>query len=206
MRLRHRCLFIGAAAVATAACGATPDERASDSTRRSTPTTMAGSGGGGSDGSSTSAMSSAGSGGAAGAGSSGTSSTTTNEPSGGAAGSGPAGGGETRTLSSGTWGGEHAEIRVNADGDAVVEYDCAVGSANGPLKTASDGSFEWQGSFAPERGNPIAPAEVGPQRATYRGTVSGGTMTLAAEVPSLGHTEGPFTLSEGARGFLRKCQ
>jgi len=110
-----------------------------------------------------------------------------------------------RTLGPGTWGGDHAEMRSRSDG-TTFEFDCAIGSVNTPLAVGADGSFEWNGTYVTERGNPNVQGEIDAKPATYSGTVAGNTMTLTVDVPSLDIREGPFTLKEGARGFLRKCQ
>lgn len=147
-----------------------------------------------------------------GSGSSGTSSTTSLSAASGTSTTAGAGGTSTtnspegaRTLGAGTWGGDHAEMRSRSDG-TTFEFDCAVGSVKTALAVAEDGSFEWQGTYVTERGNPNVQGEIDARPATYSGTVAGNTMTLTVDVPSLDIREGPFTLKEGARGFLRKCQ
>jgi hypothetical protein len=109
-----------------------------------------------------------------------------------------------RRIATGVWGGEHIKMKVGAK-SATIEYDCASGTINGPLVTASDGHFNLRGTHKMERGGPVRlgddPKSI---PATYIGSIHGNTMTLTLK---LGDAEDEtFTLEKGKTGELFKCK
>ena len=109
-----------------------------------------------------------------------------------------------RRIATGVWGGPHISIKVGAK-SATVEYDCASGVINGPLRTDAYGRFDLQGIHRMERGGPIRaddkPAE---HPATYTGSIKGNTMELTLKV---GDSDAEtFTLEKGKPGELFKCK
>ena len=54
----------------------------------------------------------------------------------------------------GQWGGTHINMNVD-EHSAAIEYDCATGEINGPLKVDGEGKFQLPGTFTPERGGPV---------------------------------------------------
>ena len=108
-------------------------------------------------------------------------------------------------LARGAWGGLHINLVAGAR-SATVEYDCAHGTIEGPLRFDKQGKFEWRGTFTPERGGPIrADEESRAQPATYSGEIKDATMTLTLKVSGSDETE-TFTLEKGKQGNLFKCK
>jgi len=109
-----------------------------------------------------------------------------------------------RRIATGVWGGPHISIKVGAK-SATVEYDCASGVINGPLRTDAYGRFDLQGIHRMERGGPVRaddkPAE---HPATFTGSIKGNTMELTLKV---GDSDAEtFTLKKGKPGELFKCK
>ena len=105
----------------------------------------------------------------------------------------------------GEWGGTHISMDVG-EHSATIEYDCATGEINGPLKVDDEGKFQLPGTFTPERGGPVRAGETPQsQPATYSGTINGNTMTLILKVSGVDETE-TFTLERGKPGRLVKCK
>lgn len=105
----------------------------------------------------------------------------------------------------GEWGGSHISMNVS-DHAATIEYDCAHGEIPGPLNIDGEGKFELPGTFTPERGGPIRADETSrEQKATYKGTVKGNTMTLTLKIGDSDDTE-TFTLEKDKQARLTKCK
>ena len=110
----------------------------------------------------------------------------------------------TRRIANGEWGGQHIHINVGAD-SAEVEYDCASGVINGPLRFDADGHFVWRGVHRMERGGPVRADEKPAEHpATYSGSIKGNTMELTLKVEDLDAET--FTLEKGKPGELFKCK
>ena len=105
----------------------------------------------------------------------------------------------------GSWGGTHVSLVLGAEG-GVLEYDCASGSIDGPLRTDANGRFAAGGWHSPGHGGPQREGDE-PLRlpAHYSGEVRGGTMTLLVRVPARGIEIGPLTLRQGAEPVLFRC-
>jgi len=109
-----------------------------------------------------------------------------------------------RRVANGVWGGLHINIDVGAD-SATVEYDCASGVINGPLRMDDDGHFAWRGVHRMERGGPVRADEKPAEHpATYTGVIKGNTMELTLKVA--GSDAETFTLEKGKPGELFKCK
>jgi hypothetical protein len=109
-----------------------------------------------------------------------------------------------RRIANGVWGGPHISIKVGAD-SAAVEYDCANGVINGPLRIDADGRFAWRGVHRMERGGPVRADEKPAEHpATYTGSITGNTMKLTLKVEDLDAET--FTLEKGRPGELFKCK
>jgi len=106
----------------------------------------------------------------------------------------------------GEWGGEHIRLVVGGAG-ASVEFDCATGRINGPLRTNAEGRFEAAGTWTPERGGPARPGQRRPadRSALYRGWTDGDTMRVEVTIPDLNLELGPFLLHPGRTPLLDKC-
>jgi hypothetical protein len=114
------------------------------------------------------------------------------------------GGAEERTVTSGTWGGEHVSLEVSKSG-AEVEFDCAHGQITQPLILDKHGDFNVAGTFTPEHGGPVRRDEdTPPVQARYSGHVDGDTLSL--KVSRAKDEVGTYTLTRGSQALLRKCR
>lgn len=111
------------------------------------------------------------------------------------------------TVATGVWGGEHIRLQVTDNG-ASLEYDCAHGTIDQPLKLDAEGRFEVKGTHTRERGGPVRRDErPDNQPARYTGRVEGQTMTLKVLlIDSPSATAETYTLTQGAAGRLMKCR
>jgi len=111
-----------------------------------------------------------------------------------------------RTIPNGTWGGQHIQIVV-AHGSATIEYDCANGKINGPLKLGSRGRFDLRGTHAREHGGPVRSDEsADSERAQYTGWTDGKKMKLTVTLVNSKTEIGTFELTRGSEGRIFKCR
>ena len=104
-----------------------------------------------------------------------------------------------------TWGGPHVEMIVT-DRGARLEFDCAHGTIDEPLRIDSDGAFRVKGTFAPERSGPSRDGrEPRPAEAIYSGTVKDDTMTMRIVVDGQDR-ENTYALARDRPGTVRKCR
>jgi hypothetical protein len=103
------------------------------------------------------------------------------------------------------WGGEHIGLTVSANGGAL-EYDCASGTIDQPIVSATNGNFIAQGTHTPGHGGPIMVGEV-PDRhpAQYEGWTDGETMRLSVTLTDTGQKLGTFTLVRGQSPRVFRC-
>ena len=107
-------------------------------------------------------------------------------------------------IPTGTWGGEHINMKVGAK-SATIEYDCATGVIQGPLVVDRDGNFNLRGTHRMQRGGPVRADETANDHpATYTGSIKGNTMTLNLKL-SDSDVE-TFTLEKGKEGELVRCK
>jgi hypothetical protein len=111
-----------------------------------------------------------------------------------------------RSVANGQWGGLHIQMQV-ANGSATIDYDCANGTINGPLKVDSRGRFSLLGKHVPEHGGPI---RMGEDRsgvpARYTGWTDGKTMKLTVTLVDTKTEVGTFDLTRGSSGRVFKCR
>jgi hypothetical protein len=109
-------------------------------------------------------------------------------------------------IPDGVWGTEHMVIRVE-NGAAAIEYDCAHGTINGPLKIDSKGRFSLRGTHVRERPGPMRIDQPPLDRpARYTGWTDGRKMTLKVTLEDgKKETVGNFELKRGQPGRLFKC-
>jgi hypothetical protein len=111
----------------------------------------------------------------------------------------------TPVIAPGPWGGSHVSMQVTSAG-ARLEYDCAEGAIEEPLRPNADGRFTATGSHTPGRGGPIRIGEVLPSfRARYDGQVEGERMSLLVTLTETGVELGSFQLQRGNAGVLLRC-
>ena len=104
-------------------------------------------------------------------------------------------------VPAGEWGGEHARLSVHETG-ASLEFDCAHGRIDQPLRLDTEGRFDVPGTMSREGGPAREPDE--PQRVRYAGKTDGRILDL--EVRSAGgERQAGFRLELGKRSKLLKC-
>ena len=113
--------------------------------------------------------------------------------------------GNGRLPVTGSWGGTHVGLVLGPDGGRL-EYDCASGTIDGPLRTDAGGRFTARGTHMPGHGGPEREGEV-PSRlpANYAGEVRGNRMTLRVRMPSTGVEIGPLTLRRDVEPVIFRC-
>lgn len=104
----------------------------------------------------------------------------------------------------GNWGGQGIAIQLS-DGGGEISFDCAHGRITEKIVLDSQGHFSARGGYVQEHPGPIR-VEQDPKEeaATYKGSVSGDTMTLSVII-SASQTIGPYTLTRGSQGRIRRC-
>jgi hypothetical protein len=106
-------------------------------------------------------------------------------------------------LSPGRWGGDTLILEVLADG-ANVEFECAIGRIDKPIRLDRRGNFDLPGTVRAEGHGPVRDGADSAAKARYRGHVAGGTMTLT--VIAGDQQMGPYTLTRDRRPILKKCR
>ena len=103
------------------------------------------------------------------------------------------------------WGGDHVEMEVTARG-AQLEFDCAHGTIDEPLRVDQKGVFQAKGTFTPERSGPSRDGDASrTAKATYTGTISGDTMTLRIVVDGQDR-DSAYLLARDRPGNVRRCR
>jgi hypothetical protein len=105
----------------------------------------------------------------------------------------------------GSWGGEHVGLELHAGG-GTLEYDCAAGAIDEPVRPDGSGAFSARGTHSPGHGGPDRVDEDPPRLlAEYHGRIRGERMTLNVRVPSSDLVLGPYTLDRGAPPQILRC-
>ena len=113
--------------------------------------------------------------------------------------------GPTPIIAPGPWGGSHVSLQVTSTG-ARLEYDCAEGVIDEPLRPDAEGRFTAMGTHTPGHGGPIREGEILPAvRARYDGQVKGDEMSLLVTLTEGGSRLGPFQLRRGSSSLLIRC-
>jgi len=116
-----------------------------------------------------------------------------------------ASGQKTRSLENGTWGGTGVALEVTS-AQASIQFDCARGQTEKPLRIRKDGTFEATGTFERSGPGPIrldSPPTT--RKVTYKGKMTGKTMSLSLRDSISGEDLGSFTLTKGGEGRLHRC-
>jgi len=103
------------------------------------------------------------------------------------------------------WGGQHISLEI-VDGSAHIEFDCAHADIGLMPDTGDQGRFTTRGSYTFEHSGPIHEDEdpdIHP--AFFSGTIFDDQMTLFVRLTDTGDQFGPFELTEGTLGLVRKC-
>ena len=109
------------------------------------------------------------------------------------------------TPLAGEWGGDHVALTFTGS-SARVEYDCAHGRVDGPLRLDANGRILAHGVHVRERGGPVREGDVPDAHpAEYRGRVEGRTLRLTVRLLDTGQEVGTFVLRRGATPRLLRC-
>jgi hypothetical protein len=107
---------------------------------------------------------------------------------------------------SNTWGGTHVSMQMTAEG-ATLQFDCAQGEIQQPIKPNASGEFRVSGTYTPQRGGPVQ--KDNPPRdlpAIYKGTIHGDTMQLEIVLDDQQQAPESFTLTRGKTGRVVTCR
>ena len=86
---------------------------------------------------------------------------------------------------SGQWGGDRSNLVIDARGGRI-ETDCGEGWINGPIIPNRTGQFVARGHFVVNAGGPEQMDRVDARKvATFKGTLSGRSLTLTVDAPNL---------------------
>ena len=108
-------------------------------------------------------------------------------------------------LVTGDWGGPHLGM-IATDSAASLEFDCALGTIPGPIRTDVKGAFSVTGLFFPGFGGPLPmPSDAESHPARYDGVVRGDKMTLTVTLTDSNTSLGTYTLLRGGSPYVVKC-
>jgi len=116
----------------------------------------------------------------------------------------PGGASRLDRVPSGEWGGEHVRLTVD-DAGGKVEFDCAHGSLDAPLKLDAGGRFDVPGRLAFEGGPARKDEAEGARPARYRGETDGQRLSLEVTLEG-GESAGSFSLTRNGPARLVKCR
>jgi hypothetical protein len=107
-------------------------------------------------------------------------------------------------VPNGSWGDDHVVLTVTDNGGRV-EFDCARGTLDHPLRLDDRGRFSVAGTFVPGYGGPVRAGEESQSRpARYQGRLDRQKLEFTVTVE--GQTgQGPFTVTLGKAPKLTKC-
>jgi hypothetical protein len=112
---------------------------------------------------------------------------------------------DSRRMIDSEWGTRGVRV-VLEKGVGTVEFDCAHGTINGPLKLDSRGRFNLTGTYVRERGGPVrADEQNAGEPAYYYGRQNGKQMTLTVNLKGAKEPLGTYTLTRDNPGRLLKC-
>jgi len=112
---------------------------------------------------------------------------------------------DVTSVPAGTWGGDHATLVVGASA-STVQFDCAHGTLDSPIRLDRNARFDVSGVFVREHGGPIqVGANEDRHTARFFGSFDGGRLTLFISVADLDLQLGPFALVMGGTSHLVRC-
>jgi hypothetical protein len=108
-------------------------------------------------------------------------------------------------VPNGAWGDDHVVLTVNDNGGRV-EFDCAHGTLDHPLRLDELGRFSVPGTYVPEHAGPVARGErVESRPARYQGRLD--RQKIEFTVTTEGHAgAGPYTVTLAKAPKLTKCR
>ncbi|MBL7976924.1 MAG: hypothetical protein JNN12_01190 [Bacteroidetes Order II. Incertae sedis bacterium] len=105
----------------------------------------------------------------------------------------------------GEWGSPQLALIVTQTG-AIMEFGCATGTLDKPIKADKNGQFSVSGTYTPGSGVPPPEGYVPPVYPIIAtGKISGQTMTLTIMRTDQPSEIGRFIVSKGTPAKLQKC-
>jgi len=93
------------------------------------------------------------------------------------------------------------------DNGANLEFDCAHGQFDTPLRPDARGRFVVPGTYVREHGGPVRKDEVpNPLAVQYTGMIQGIQMTIAVRLLGASRQIGAFVVTQGQPAQLVKCK
>jgi hypothetical protein len=106
----------------------------------------------------------------------------------------------------GNWGGPHLAMSVSGEG-ASLEFDCAHGQFDEPLRLDARNGFAVRGTHVQEQAGPVFSDQApNSHAALYTGTITGTQMTIAVRLLDTNRQLGTFVVSKGQAVKLVKCK
>ena len=97
-------------------------------------------------------------------------------------------------------------MSVTAKG-ATLEFDCAHGKVDMPIRPDARSRFAVRGTYVPEHGGAVRSGEVpNSQAALYTGLLTGNQMTVAVRLLAHNQEIGIFVLTRGEPARIVKCK
>lgn len=110
-----------------------------------------------------------------------------------------------RSVPDGVWGGQHMGLWLE-NGLGRIEYDCASGTIDEPLRLDKRDRFNVKGKHHKQRGGPIRNDEPSKdQPARYTGSLVGQTLTITVTLTNTRETIGTFRLTHNQEPRIVKC-
>jgi len=107
---------------------------------------------------------------------------------------------------SGDWGGLHLSLSVT-EKETNLEFDCAHGRIDVPLRGNARNRFSVRGTYVQEHGGPVRLGEVPKSHpALYTGRIKGTHMTVAVRLLDTSQRIGAFTVTRDQRARVFKCK
>jgi hypothetical protein len=107
-------------------------------------------------------------------------------------------------VPNGSWGADHVVLTVTDNGGRV-EFDCAHGTLDHPLRLDDRGRFSVAGTFVPELGGPVRPGEEAQSRpARYQGRLDRQKLEFTVTVEGQ-PAHDPYTVTLAKAPKLTKC-
>jgi hypothetical protein len=114
------------------------------------------------------------------------------------------GGCHGETVPAGAWGGDHVVLTVTDNGGSV-EFDCASGTLDHPLRLDDRGRFSVPGTFVPQHPGATRTSDAAQSRpARYQGRLDRQKLEFTVTVE--GETgQGPYTVTLAKAPKITKC-
>lgn len=112
---------------------------------------------------------------------------------------------KSTAVPNGMWGANGIIFSVEAGG-VNIQYECADGQIEQPLKADERGNFAVNGVHIRQRPGPMKlDDKQARQNARFEGKISGNNMTLKVTLTETGEVIGDYTLERGKNVRLHRC-